>query len=468
MEKNFDVIVIGGGPGGYVCAIRLAQLGFKTACVEERQTLGGTCLNVGCIPSKSLLNLSENYHKAKNEFNHLGIETDKIKLNLSKMMNNKNKSVLTLTKGVEYLIKKNKIIYLKGTGSITSENTVTVVDGSKQKINYQTKNIVISTGSTHISLPGIKIDEQNIVSSTGALSFDNVPKNLIIIGGGYIGLEMGSVWKRLGSNVTVIEYLSHIIPEMDKDISNEFLKILKKQGINFKLNTKVTAVNNLKDKAVVNFVNNETKKGERIEVDKVLVAVGRKPNIKNLNLEEMNIKIDDKERVKVDKNFRTSIKNIYAIGDVIKGPMLAHKAEDEGVATAEIIAGQSGYINYDVIPSVIYTSPEVAAVGKTEEQLKKESINYKIGTFPFLANSRAKVNNETDGFVKIIADAKTDKVLGVHMVGPHVGTMIAEMVLAMEFGASAEDIARTCHAHPTHAEAIKEAALAVDKRPIHY
>ena len=468
MEKNFDVIVIGGGPGGYVCAIRLAQLGFKTACVEERETLGGTCLNVGCIPSKSLLNLSENYHKAKSEFNHLGIEVEKIKLNLSKMMDNKNKSVLTLTKGVEYLIKKNKIIYLKGTGSIKSENIVTVEDSSKNKIDYQTKSIVISTGSIPMSLPGIKIDEKYIVSSTGALTFDKVPKNLIIIGGGYIGLEMGSVWNRLGSNVTVIEYLSHIVPGMDKDISNEFLKILKKQGIGFKLNTKVTAVNNLKNKVIVNCVNNETKKGERIEVDKVLVAVGRKPNTKNLNLEEMNIKIDDKGRIEVDKNFKTSIKNIYAIGDVIKGPMLAHKAEDEGMATAEIIAGQSGHVNYDLIPSVIYTSPEVAVVGKTEEQLKKESINYKIGKFPFLANSRAKVNNETDGFVKIIADTKTDKVLGVHMVGPHVGTMIAEMVLAMEFGASSEDIARTCHAHPTHTEAIKEAALAVDKRSIHY
>ena len=468
MDKNFDLIVIGGGPGGYVCAIRSAQLGFKTACVESREALGGTCLNVGCIPSKSLLNLSENYYRAQKEFNNMGIESNGIKLNLSKMMNNKNKSVLTLTDGVKYLFKKNKITHLKGSGSISSQNTVTVVDESKKRSNYQTKNIVISTGSVPISLPGIKIDEEIIVSSTGALSFKKVPKELIIIGGGYIGLEMGSVWKRLGSNVTVIEYLDHIIPGMDKDISNEFLKILKKQGINFKLNSKVTAVSLMKGQAIVDFTNNKSAKRERIQTDKVLVAVGRKPNSKDLNLAKMGIKTDGQGRVQVDKKFKTSIKNVYAIGDVIKGPMLAHKAEDEGIAVAEIIAGQSGNVNYDVIPAVIYTLPEVAAAGKTEEQLKEENIKYKIGKFPFLANSRAKVNNETEGFVKIIADEKSDKVLGVHMIGPHVGTMIAEMVLAMEFGASSEDIARTCHAHPTHTEAIKEAALAVDKRPIHY
>ena len=468
MDKNFDLIVIGGGPGGYVCAIRSAQLGFKTACVESREALGGTCLNVGCIPSKSLLNLSENYYRAQKEFNNMGIESNGIKLNLSKMMNNKNKSVLTLTDGVKYLFKKNKITHLKGSGSISSQNTVTVVDESKKRSNYQTKNIVISTGSVPISLPGIKIDEEIIVSSTGALSFKKVPKELIIIGGGYIGLEMGSVWKRLGSNVTVIEYLDHIIPGMDKDISNEFLKILKKQGINFKLNSKVTAVSLIKGQAIVDFTNNKSAKRERIQTDKVLVAVGRKPNSKDLNLAKMGIKTDGQGRVQVDKKFKTSIKNVYAIGDVIKGPMLAHKAEDEGIAVAEIIAGQAGHVNYDVIPAVIYTLPEVAAAGKTEEQLKEENIKYKIGKFPFLANSRAKVNNETEGFVKIIADEKSDKVLGAHMIGPHVGTMIAEVALAMEFGASSEDIARTCHAHPTHTEAIKEAALAVDKRAIHY
>ena len=468
MQKSFDVIVIGGGPGGYVCAIRSAQLGFKTACIESRGTLGGTCLNVGCIPSKSLLNLSENYHKAQREFNSLGIEASRIKLNLSKMMSNKNKSVLTLTKGVEYLFKKNKITYLKGNGSISSQNIVTVVDEFKKKSNYQTKNIVISTGSIPASLPEIKIDEKIIVSSTGALSFNKVPKELIIIGGGYIGLEMGSVWKRLGSNVTVVEFLDHIIPGMDSDISTEFLKILKKQGINFKLNSKVTAVSTVKDQAVVDFTNNESAKRERIQTDKVLIAVGRKPNIEGLNLIKIGIKKDTQGRIQVNKKFQTKFENIYAIGDVIPGPMLAHKAEDEGIAVAEIIAGQAGHVNYDVIPAVIYTSPEVAAVGKTEEQLKKEKIKYKVGKFPFLANSRARVNNETEGFVKIIADEKSDKVLGAHMIGPHVGTMIAEAALAMEFGASSEDIARTCHAHPTHTEAIKEAALAVDNRPIHY
>jgi len=468
MQKSFDVIVIGGGPGGYVCAIRSAQLGFKTACIESRGTLGGTCLNVGCIPSKSLLNLSENYHKAQREFNSLGIEASRIKLNLSKMMSNKNKSVLTLTKGVEYLFKKNKITYLKGNGSISSQNIVTVVDEFKKKSNYQTKNIVISTGSIPASLPEIKIDENIIVSSTGALSFNKVPKELIIIGGGYIGLEMGSVWKRLGSNVTVVEFLDHIIPGMDSDISTEFLKILKKQGINFKLNSKVTAVSTVKDQAVVDFTNNESAKRERIQTDKVLIAVGRKPNIEGLNLTKIGIKKDTQGRIQVNKKFQTKFENIYAIGDVIPGPMLAHKAEDEGIAVAEIIAGQAGHVNYDVIPAVIYTSPEVAAVGKTEEQLKKEKIKYKVGKFPFLANSRARVNNETEGFVKIIADEKSDKVLGAHMIGPHVGTMIAEVALAMEFGASSEDIARTCHAHPTYTEAIKEAALAVDNRPIHY
>ena len=468
MEENFDVIVIGGGPGGYVCAIRCSQLGFKTACVESRETLGGTCLNVGCIPSKSLLHLSENYFKAQKEFHSLGIETGNIKLNLSKMMSNKNKSVLTLTKGVEYLFKKNKITYLKGKGSITSKNTVTVTNAAKKKINYKTKNIVISTGSVPISLPNVEIDEKIIVSSTGALSFEKVPKKLIIIGGGYIGLEMGSVWKRLGSNVTVVEFLDHIIPGMDSDISTEFLKILKKQGFDFKLNTKVTSVTKIKDQAVVDFTNNQTSKRERIQTDKVLIAVGRKPFVEGLNLPNMKIEIDSQNRIQVDDKFKTSIKNIYAIGDIIKGPMLAHKAEDEGIAVAEIIAGQAGNINYNIIPAVIYTSPEVASVGKTEDQLKEEKVKYKIGKFPFLANSRAKVNNETEGFVKIIADEKSDKVLGVHIIGAQAGTMIAEVALAMEFGASSEDIARTCHAHPTHTEAIKEAALAVDKRPIHY
>ena len=468
MENNFDVIVIGSGPGGYVAAIRSAQLGLKTACIETRKTLGGTCLNIGCIPSKSLLNASEMYHKTQNEFKSLGIETGDVKLNLSKMMDNKNKSVLTLTKGIEFLFKKNKITNLRGKGSILDKNTVLVIDDSKKKNTYKTKNIIVATGSVPTSLPGIKMDEQVIVSSTGALSFDKPPKELIVIGGGYIGLELSSVWKRLGSNVTVVEYLDHIIPGMDKDISNEVLKILNKQGINFKLDSKVTGINVLKGKAVVDFTNNKTTKRERIECDKVLVAVGRKSNIGE-DIIKLGIKLNNQKKIQVNEKFETSIKNIYAIGDVIdKGPMLAHKAEDEGIAVAEIIAGQAGHVNYGVIPSVIYTSPEVAVVGKTEENLKKENIKYKIGKFPFLANSRAKVNNETEGYVKVIAEEKTDKVLGVAMISSVAGTMIAELALAMEFGASAEDIARTCHAHPTHSEAVKEAAMAVAKRPIHF
>ena len=467
MENNFDLIVIGGGPGGYVCAIRAAQLGLKTACVESRGALGGTCLNVGCIPSKSLLNLSENFHKAKKDFNNQGIEISDIKLNIEKMMSNKNKSIQTLTKGVEFLFKKNKVTYLKGKGVLFSSNDVVVYNDNKKE-NFKAKNIVIATGSDVATIPGITIDEKNIVSSTGALSLDKVPKKLVVIGGGYIGLEMGSVWSRLGSEVTVIEYLDHITPGMDKEISKEFQKILNKQGIKFRLNSKVNSVNKQSNSLIVEFTDNKTSKTEKAEADKVLVAVGRKPYTEGLNLSKIGIKKDKKGRIEVNEKLQTSVKNIYAIGDVIKGPMLAHKAEDEGIAVAEVIAGQAGHVNYDVIPGVIYTSPEVATVGKTEEQLKSEKISYKVGKFPFLANSRAKVNNETDGFVKILADDKTDKVLGVHIIGSHCGNMIAEMALAMEFGASAEDIARTCHAHPTHTEAIKEAALAVDKRPIHF
>ena len=468
MEDNFDLVVIGGGPGGYVCAIRAAQLGLKTACVESRGALGGTCLNVGCIPSKSLLNLSENYHKAKKDFNNQGIEISDIKLNINKMMSNKEKSVQVLSKGVEFLFKKNKVTYFKGKGVIFSKDDVVVYESNNKKFNIKAKNIVIATGSSPTSLPGIEIDEKNIVSSTGALSFSEVPKDLIVIGGGYIGLEMGSVWSRLGSNVTVIEYLDFITPGMDKEISSEFQKILTKQGIKFKLNNKVTSVKNQNGKVIVDYTNNTTAIKESKECDKVLVSVGRKPYTEGLNLSKVGIKKDDKGRIEVNEKLQTSLKNIYAIGDVIKGPMLAHKAEEEGIAVAEIIAGQAGHVNYDVIPGVVYTSPEVATVGKTEEQLKNDNKSYKVGKFPFLANSRAKVNNETDGFVKILADSKTDKVLGVHIIGPHCGDMIAEMALAMEFGASAEDIARTCHAHPTHTEAIKEAALAVDKRPIHF
>ena len=468
MDNNFDVIVIGAGPGGYVCSIRLAQLGLKTACVESQENLGGTCLNVGCIPSKSLLNASELYHQAETKFDNLGIEVEKIKLNLSKMMKNKNKSVLTLTKGVEFLFKKNKITHLKGKGSVLNEDTVVVTDKLGKKINYKSKNIIISTGSLPSSLPGIEIDEKNIISSTAALSLETVPEKLIVIGGGYIGLELSSVWKRLGSNVTVVEYADCIVPGIDKDVSTEFLKILKKQGINFKLESEVTGVSLTNNKAIVDFTNIKSQIRQRIECDKVLIAVGRKPNIGD-DVKQLDIELDKNNKIKVNDKFETSVKNIYAIGDVInKGPMLAHKAEDEGIAVAEIIAGQAGHVNYDVIPAVIYTSPEVAMIGKTEDQLKEDNINYKVGKFPFFANSRAKVNNETDGFVKVIADASTDKVLGVSIINTLAGTMIAEIAIAMEFGASSEDIARTCHAHPTHSEAVKEAAMAIDKRPIHF
>ena len=466
MSEKFNVVVIGGGPGGYVCAIRLAQLGFKTACVESRGSLGGTCLNVGCIPSKNLLNLSENFHKAKN-FSNLGIETGQLKLNIEKMMKNKDKAVTVLTKGVEFLFKKNKVTYFKGTGSFKSPNQISIIDDKKKETILEAQKIIISTGSEPVSLPNVKFDEKIVLSSTGALSLNSVPKKMIVVGGGYIGLEMGSVWSRLGSEVHVIEFLDHITPGMDKEISKEFMKILTKQGISFHMQTKVESIKNNKTSAKVFLMDKDGKKKE-LECDVVLISVGRKPNTKNLKLDSVGVLLDEKKRIKVNKNFETNIKNIYAIGDVIAGPMLAHKAEEEGIAVAELISGQSGHVNYDVIPGVIYTSPEVATVGKTEEELKKLNISYKIGKFPFLANSRAKVNNESDGFVKILADAKTDKVLGVHIIGPHCGDMIAEMGLAMEFGASSEDIARTCHAHPTHTEAIKEAALAVDKRPIHF
>ena len=464
MSEKFDVTVIGGGPGGYVCAIRLSQLGLKTACIEFRGSLGGTCLNVGCIPSKNLLNFSENFHKAKN-FTNIGIEVGEVKLNLSKMMKNKDKAVADLTKGIEFLFKKNKVTYFKGKGSFKSSNEISILADNKETV-IQTDKTIISTGSEPVSIPGIDFDEEKILSSTGALSISKLPKKMIIVGGGYIGLEMGSVWSRLGTQVEVVEYLDHITPGMDKEISKEFEKILKKQGIKFHLNTKVEKINKNKNGVSINTLDKSNKKNI-IEADVVLISVGRRPFTKYLNLEKIGVQTDKKGMVKVNKSFETNIKNIYAIGDVIDGPMLAHKAEEEGIAVAEIIAGQSGHVNYDVIPGVIYTTPEVAYVGKTEEQLKVNKTNYKVGKFPFLANSRAKAINEPEGFVKILADTKTDKVLGVHIIGPHAGEMIAEMSVAMEFGASSEDIARTCHAHPTFSEAIKEAALSVDKRQIH-
>ena len=464
MSEKFDVIVIGGGPAGYVCAIRSSQLGLKTACIESRGALGGTCLNIGCIPSKSLLNLSEAFHEAQN-FSKIGIETGDIKLNLVKMMQNKDKAVTILTKGVEFLFKKNKVTYLKGKGSFLDTNKILVED-KNNKQTFESKNIIISTGSEATPLPGIEFDEKKILSSTGALNMPKVPNKMIVVGGGYIGLEMGSVWSRLGTEVHVIEYLDHITPGLDREISNEFLKILKKQKINFHLNTKVQKISKTENGVSISTTNKEDKK-IIYAGDVVLISVGRKPYTKNLNLEKIGIKCDDKGRVITNQNFQTNIKNIYAIGDVINGPMLAHKAEEEGIAVAELIAGQAGHVNYELIPGVIYTSPEVAYVGKSEEELKKQNIEYRVGKFPFMANSRAKAIDKPEGFVKILANQKTDKVLGVHIIGPHAGEMIAEMSVAMEFGASSEDIARTCHAHPTFSEAIKEAALSVDKRQIH-
>ncbi len=465
MAEKFQAVVIGGGPGGYVCAIRLAQLGLKTACIESRGTLGGTCLNVGCIPSKSLLNLSEEFHKVQNLSNK-GIEIGEVKLNLSKMMKSKDKAVTILTKGVEFLLKKNKVTYFKGTGSFKSKNEVSIKDEKNKETIISSEKIIIATGSVPVSLPGIDFDEKIIVSSTGALKLEKVPKKMVVVGGGYIGLEMGSVWSRLGSEVHVIEFLDHITPGMDKEISQEFMKILKKQGINFHMQHKVELVKTNGSGAIISTKDKDGNKKD-FNTDIVLVSVGRKPNTNGLNLEKIGIELDDRKRVKTNKDFQTNVKNIYAIGDVIVGPMLAHKAEDEGIAVAENIAGQSGHVNYNTIPGVIYTTPEVASIGQTEEQLKEKNIKYKIGKFSFMANSRAKAIDDSEGFVKILADEKTDKVLGAHLIGPHAGELIAEIGVAMEFGASSEDIARTCHAHPTFSEAVKEAALSVDKRAIH-
>ena len=465
MSDKFQAVVIGGGPGGYVCAIRLAQLGLKTACIESRGSLGGTCLNVGCIPSKSLLNLSEEFHKVQNLSNK-GIEVGEVKLNLEKMMKSKDKAVTILTKGVEFLLKKNKVTYYKGTGSFKSQNEILIKDDKNKETVIESEKTVIATGSVPVSLPGIEIDEKVIVSSTGALKLEKVPKKMVVVGGGYIGLEMGSVWSRLGAEVHVVEFLDHITPGMDKEISTEFMKILKKQGINFHMKHKVEEIKKNNSGAVVTTKDKDGNKKD-FECNVVLISVGRKPNTSSLNLEKVGIELDEKKRIKTNKDFQTNLNNIYAIGDVILGPMLAHKAEDEGIAVAENIAGQSGHVNYDTIPGVVYTTPEVASIGKTEEQLKEKNIKYKIGKFSFMANSRAKAIDDAEGFVKILADEKTDKVLGAHLIGPHAGELIAEIGIAMEFGASSEDIARTCHAHPTFSEAVKEAALSVDKRAIH-
>ena len=461
-SKSYDLIVIGSGPGGYVCAIRAAQLGMKVACVEKRSTLGGTCLNIGCIPSKALLSSSEKFEEAEKHFEQIGIKASDVKLDLKAMMKFKDSVVEANTKGIEFLFKKNKIDWLKGTGKITAKGKVDV-DGTV----HEAKNIVIATGSDVVSLPGIEIDEKKIVSSTGALELESVPKEMVVIGGGVIGLELGSVWARLGAKVTVIEFMDQILPGMDGEIRKEANKIFKKQGITFKLSTKVTSAKASGKSVDLTLEAATGGSEEKMSADIVLVAVGRKAYTDNLGLDSVGVETDERGRVKTDGHFKTNIDGIYAIGDVIAGPMLAHKAEDEGVVLAEMLDGQTGHVDYNLIPGVVYTWPEVASVGKTEEQLKEEGIEFKSGKFPFMANGRARAMNALDGFVKILADKRTDRVLGCHIIGPEAGTLIAEVALAMEFGASAEDIARTCHAHPTLEEVIKEAALAVDGRPIH-
>ncbi len=467
MAQVYDLVVIGTGPGGYVCAIRAAQLGQKVAVVEKRKTHGGTCLNVGCIPSKALLHASELFEEAGHEFAHLGIDVPKPKLNLAAMMKHKQDVIDGNVGGIQFLFKKNKIDVFHGTGSIVSKGNVGIVleDGSNQVI--ETRNIVVATGSDVARLPGVEIDEKVVVSSTGALELDKVPGKLIVVGAGVIGLELGSVWRRLGSEVTVVEYLDRILPGLDLDSSKQFQRLLGKQGMAFELGMKVTGVETGAKGAKVTIEPAAGGEAKVLEADVVLVAIGRVPYTEGLGLEAVGIAKDARGRIEVNDHFQTAVQGIYAIGDVIRGPMLAHKAEDEGVAVAEIISGQHGHVNYDVIPGVVYTQPEFACVGKTEEDLKAAGVAYSVGKFPFTANGRAKAMRKSEGFVKVLADKATDRVLGVHIVGAGAGEMIHEAAVLMEFGGSAEDLARTCHAHPTMSEAIKEAALAVDKRPIH-
>lgn len=465
-ENNFDVLVIGGGPGGYVSAIRSAQLGFKTACVEMNKNLGGTCLNVGCIPSKALLEISHKFHDANHSFEKLGIAISKPKIDVNKLIANKNEIISGLTNGIAGLFKKNKIQHIHGTASFVDRNTIEVVDDKGAKSKISAKNIIIATGSKVTQLPNVEIDEEIIVSSTGALELKKVPNKMIVIGAGVIGLELGSVWSRLGSEVEVIEYLDRITPTMDDEISKNFQRILEKQGLKFRLSTKVLSVKKTKNSAIVEIAPANGQATESITADVVLIAVGRKPNTDGLGLDKVGIAVDKRGFI-INNHLRTNIDNIFAIGDVTTGPMLAHKAEDEGVAVAEIIANQAGHVNYEIIPNVIYTYPEVASVGKTEAELKAQNIEYKVGKFNMMANSRARATFDDQGFVKILSCAKTDKILGAHIIAREAGNTIHEIVVAMEFGGSAEDIARTCHAHPTYNEAVKEACLAVDKRTIH-
>jgi dihydrolipoyl dehydrogenase len=467
-ENSFDLVVIGGGPGGYVAAIRAAQLGMSVACVEKRGTLGGTCLNVGCIPSKAMLQSSHHFEMAGHEFAAHGIQTSGLKLDLAAMMKRKNAVVADLTKGIDFLLKKNKITRLLGAASIKDGSTVIVDPGKgKKKQTLKAENILIATGSETTPLPGVEIDEKRIVSSTGALDLQKVPKKMIVIGAGIIGLELGSVWRRLGSEVTVVEFLPGILPGLDGEVCKQMARILKRQGLDIRTSMKVTGAK--ASTRGVTLTAEPVKGGdaETFKADVVLVSIGRRPFTEGLGLEKAGVEIDQRGFVKVDAEFQTNVAGVFAIGDVIGGMMLAHKAEDEGAAAAEIIAGESAHVNYDAIPGVVYTWPEVAALGKTEEQLKEAGIEYKTGKFPFSANSRARCNADADGFVKVLADAKTDAILGVHIVGPEAGDLIQEAVIAMEFGGSAEDLARSCHGHPGLAEAIKEAALAVAGRAIH-
>jgi dihydrolipoamide dehydrogenase len=464
---TYDLVVIGTGPGGYVCAIRAAQLGMKVAVVEKNATLGGTCLNVGCMPSKALLYASEMFEEAGHSFAKMGVSVSAPKLDLPSMMNFKQQGIDGNVKGVEFLMKKNRIDVISGKGKILGTGKVEVSGSDGKTQTVETKNIVIATGSDIARLNGIDIDEKRIVSSTGALSLDQVPSSLLIVGAGVIGLELGSVWHRLGAKVTVVEFLDRILPGMDGEVAKQFQRILEKQGFAFKLSAKVTGIDTTGNTLVAKIEPAAGGASETLQADVVLVCIGRVPYTEGLGLKEAGVALDNRGRVQIDPHFATSVKGVYAIGDVVAGPMLAHKAEDEGVAVAEILAGQAGHVNYDVIPGVVYTTPEVSSVGKTEEELKQAGVAYTSGKFPFTANGRSKVNQTTDGFVKVLADAKTDRVLGVHIVGREAGEMIHEAAVLMEFGGSAEDLARTCHAHPTRSEAIKEAALAVGKRTIH-
>jgi dihydrolipoamide dehydrogenase len=464
---TYDLVIIGTGPGGYVCAVRAAQLGMKVAVVEKNATLGGTCLNVGCMPSKALLYASEMFEEAEHSFAKMGVSVSAPKLDLPSMMNFKQQGIDGNVKGVDFLMKKNKIDVIKGKGKILGTGKVEVTGGDGKTQTVETKNIVIATGSDIARLKGIEIDEKRIVSSTGALSLAGVPGKLLIVGAGVIGLELGSVWHRLGAEVVVVEFLDRILPGMDGEIAKQFQRILEKQGFAFKLGAKVTGIDTSGNRLAAKVEPAAGGPSETLEADVVLVCIGRVPYTEGLGLTEAGVALDNRGRVQIDSHFATSVQGVYAIGDVVAGPMLAHKAEDEGVAVAEILAGQAGHVNYDVIPGVVYTTPEVSAVGKTEEELKQAGVAYTIGKFPFTANGRSKVNQTTEGFVKVLADAKTDRVLGVHIIGREAGEMIHEAAVLMEFGGAAEDLARTCHAHPTRSEAIKEAALAVGKRAIH-